>query len=298
MKERFGLSMVSKVLKGSKSKRVLDLGLNKLSTYGILSSYTEKDIQQLGLILQSEGYIESYTSSMNNLPLIRLTEKAIKVIKGEQNVYLRPIQAAAPSNWDKNTVQTRRSILLDQLMDLRRQFSNEEKLPPYMILSDSTLREIVDLIPLNKTELLSVVGMAQRKYDKYGERILNVTAAFTDEREKPREKTMVKPKNTSNSHITTYELFQDGKSINEIASIRSLSVQTIEDHLIKCHSEGFTINWDKLILEKYKDIIIKKIHELGASKLKPLKEALPDDVSYFQIKAVIASEQLTTRSIS
>src|SRR5690606_37330880 len=159
------------------------------STYGILRDYTEKDLQQLGLILQSEGYIESYTSHANNLPLVKLTDKAIKVIKGEQNVYLRPIQTAPQSNWDKNTVQTKRSVLMDHLIDLRREFSNEEKLPPYMILSDSTLREIVDQIPLNKTELLSIVGMAQRKYEKYGERILEVTASFANEREKSREKT-------------------------------------------------------------------------------------------------------------
>src|SRR5690606_21587273 len=131
-----------------------------------------------------------------------------------------------------------------------------------------------------------------------GERILEVTASFANEREKSREKTTFRQKNSSKSHITSYELFQDGKSIDEIASIRSLSVQTIEDHLIKCHSEGYTINWDKLIFEEYKEVIIQTIHELGASKLKPIKEALPEAVSYFQIKAVIAKEQMKARSIS
>jgi ATP-dependent DNA helicase RecQ len=298
MKERFGLSMVAKVLKGSKSKKVLDLALDKLSTYGILNDYTEKDIQQFGLILQSEGYIDSYTSSKNNLPLIRLTEKAIQVLKGEQNVYLRPIQTVSPSNWDKNTIQTQRSILLDRLYDLRKEFSIEEKLPPYMILSDSTLRAIVDQIPLNKTELLSVVGMAQRKYAKYGSRILEVTASFADEREKPREKTTFKQNQNNKSHVITYELFQEGKSIEEISSIRSLSTQTIEDHLIKCHSEGYAINWDELISQEYQSIIIQAVQDLGASKLKPIKEALPEEVTYFQIKAVIANEQRKVRPMS
>jgi ATP-dependent DNA helicase RecQ len=298
MKERFGLSMVVKVLKGSKSKKILDLAFDKLSTYGILNDYTEKDLQQLGLILQSEGYIESYTSPSNNLPLIRLTEKAIKVIKGEQNVYLRPIQTVPQSNWNKNTVQTQRSILLDRLYELRKEFSNEEKLPPYMILSDSTLREIVDQIPLNKTELLSVVGMTQRKYAKYGSRILEITASFSSERENPKEKTTFKQKHSNKSHVITYELFQEGKSIEEISSIRSFSVQTIEDHLIKCHSEGYAINWDKLIFKEYQSIIIQAINDLGATKLKPIKEALPEEVPYFQIKAVIAKEQMNVRSIS
>jgi ATP-dependent DNA helicase RecQ len=296
MKERFGLSMVAKVLKGSKSKKVLELSLDKLSTYGILADYTEKNLQQLGLILQSEGYIESYTSQ-NNLPLIRLTEKAIQVIKGEINVYLRPLQTAPQSNWNKNTEQTQRSILLDRLYDLRREFSNEEKLPPYMILSDSTLRAIVDQIPLSKTELLSVVGMAQRKYAKYGARILEVTASFANER-KTKEKTTYTQKHSNKSHVLTYELFQEGNSIEEIASNRGFSVQTIEDHLIKCHSEGYEINWNELISKEYQSIIIQAINDLGASKLKPIKDALPEEVSYFQIKAVIAKEQMKVRSIS
>jgi ATP-dependent DNA helicase RecQ len=297
MKERFGISMVAKVLKGSKSKKVLELALDQISTYGILNDYTENDLQQLGLILQAEGYIESYTSHKNNLPLIRLTEKAIQVIKGEQNVYLRPLQTVPQSNWNKNTVQTQRSILLDRLDDLRREFSNEEKLPPYMILSDSTLRSIMDQIPLNKTELLAIVGMTQVKYSKYGSSILEVTAPFANER-KTKEKTTYTRKHNNKSHVITYELLQDGKSIEEIASIRNFSVNTIEDHLVRCHSEDYPINWDELISEEYKDIIIQTIHELGASKLKPIKDALPEEVSYFQIKAVIAKEQMKARSIS
>ncbi len=295
MKERFGLSMVTKVLKGSKSKKIFDLALDKLSTYGILSDYTEKDLQQLGLILQAEGYIESYTSQKNNLPLIRLTEKAIQVIKGEQNVYLRPLQSVAQSNWSKNSTTNQRSVLIDRLDDLRREFSDEEKLPPYMILSDSTLRAIASQIPQDKRELLSIVGMTENKYAKYGSRILQVTASFADER---KDNTVNTRTNNNQSHVVTYELLQDGKSIEEIATIRALNIRTVEDHLVRCHSDGYVIIWDELISEEYHSIIVQTIHELGASKLKPLKEALPEEVSYFQIKAVIAKEQMKARSIS
>ncbi|SHE89738.1 ATP-dependent DNA helicase, RecQ-like [Seinonella peptonophila] len=293
MKERFGLSMVAKVLKGSKSKKVLKLGFDKLTTYGILQDYTEKDLQQLGLVLQAEGYLESYTPYDGYLPVIKLTEKAIQVIKGERNVYLQPLQAASQSNWSQYTIHTQRPMILDRLDDLRKEFSNEEKLPPYMILSDATLRAIADQIPQDQTELLSITGMTQHKNSKYGSRILTVTTSFVTERKKKAQnKTPERPKDSNPSHLVSFELFQSGKSIKEIASIRNLSANTIEDHLIRCHSEGYVMTWDKLIPEKYQDIILQTIQSLGASRLKPIKEALPDEVTYFQIKAVIAKAQL------
>lgn len=297
MKERFGLSMVAKVLKGSKSKKVFDLSFDRLPTYGILQDYTEKDLQQLGLILQAEGYLESYTSSYSSLPLVRLTPKAIQVIKGERNVYLRPLRHTSQSEW--STMRAQRSTLFDHLDDLRREFSNEEQLPPYMILPDSTLRAIADQIPLNETELLSIVGMTQHKIIKYGTRILEVTTPFAADRErKSQEKTPYIRKDANQSHLISYDFFQSGKSIEAIASIRGLSMKTIEDHLVRCHSEGYEIDWNTLIPQEYQDAILQAVHQLGASKLKPIKEALPDEVTYFQIKAVIAREQVAAGSAS
>lgn len=295
MKERFGLSMIAKVLKGSKSKRVMELAFNRLPTYGILREYTEKEIQLLALTLQAEGYIKTYNSATGSLPLIKLTDKAAQVLKGELNVYLRPLRTAVIT--EERQLRTKRSTLFDRLDDLRRVFSNEEQLPPYMILSDSTLRAMADRIPLNDTELLSMVGMTQHKVAKYGARILEITATFASEREQKVQSKAPMRKDINQSHLVTYDFFQSGKSIKEIASTRNMSNKTIEDHLVRCHSEGYDIPWDTIIPEEYQEAILQAVQELGASKLKPLKEALPAEVTYFQIKAVIAREQVAVSSI-
>lgn len=162
-----------------------------------------------------------------------------------------------------------------------------------MILADSTLREIADRIPLQKAELLDIVGMTERKYTKYGAKILTITAPFANERHiasTPRSQ-------GSKSHHQTYEYLQAGKSIEEIASIRNLSPTTIENHLIQCHNDGYKINWDQFIPENYRELMIETIRKLGATKLKPIKQALPDDITYLQIKAVIAQLQLENEQI-
>jgi ATP-dependent DNA helicase RecQ len=83
-------------------------------------------------------------------------------------------------------------------------------------------------------------------------------------------------------------MYEQGKSIKEIAKERELTHLTVENHIFRCVSEGHVVDLDRLIPKKFEGIILEKIKEIGAEKLKPLKEALPDEVDYTAIKAVIA----------
>ena len=79
-------------------------------------------------------------------------------------------------------------------------------------------------------------------------------------------------------------MFTSGKSMKEIANIRGLTVNTIENHLLYCFENGMPINLDSCVHTEYKDLIFDAIDKVGFEKLKPIKEILPDDVSYFDIK--------------
>lgn len=69
--------------------------------------------------------------------------------------------------------------------------------------------------------------------------------------------------------------------------MRKLKSLTVQDHLVRCYQEGHVVNWDALIPSQYESLIVSKIRELGAEKLKPLKDALPEEVDYAAIKAVL-----------
>jgi ATP-dependent DNA helicase RecQ len=168
MQERYGLSTVAKVLKGSKNKRIMEWRLDRIPTYGIMSNHTEKEIYHLCQMLTAEGYLDIQLSNQS-LPIAKLTLKAIDVLKGGQTVsQRRKILKDQP----KQTVHTHG--LFESLKMLRKQISEQEKLPPYMIFHDKTLKEMSVSLPQSERAMLEINGVGERKYHKYGSQFLTL----------------------------------------------------------------------------------------------------------------------------
>ena len=91
-----------------------------------------------------------------------------------------------------------------------------------------------------------------------------------------------------NTNILSYHLYNEGKSIDEIAKIRGFTRQTIENHLIKCYELGLEIDITKDIQTQFEKVIFDAIDEFGFSRLKILKENLPNKVTYFDIRYFVA----------
>lgn len=98
--------------------------------------------------------------------------------------------------------------------------------------------------------------------------------------------------------MVSYNLYLEGNSISTIAKIRNLKRQTIESHLIKCYELGMDINLEKDIQIQYKDDILNAIHTLGTEKLRPIKDAVPSQVSYLDIQYYIIFEKINNSSTS
>jgi len=86
MREQFGVTLIASVLKGSKNKKVLQRGFDKLPTYGLLQNYTEKEILHLIKVLVAEGYLDL---TEGQYPVARLSPGAALVLKGQQRVFLK-----------------------------------------------------------------------------------------------------------------------------------------------------------------------------------------------------------------
>ena len=281
MKERFGSSLVADVLKGSKNKRVLELGFDNLSTYGIIKEYSVKEIKDLINLFIAEEYL--YLAG-TEYPIVKLREKAAPVLKGTQKVFQKIAKKKQKLEIDNS--------LFEMLRSLRRQIAQREKVPPYVIFSDSTLKEMSEFCPIDEKSLLSIKGVGEVKLQRYGNEFLNtIKQYFKESGKKPPEISTAqcepKPQEDVPSHIISLNMYKNGASLKEIASIRELKEITIQDHLIKCQIEGQDVDLSPLIPEKYKSLIIEKIKELGGEKLKPIKDALPDEVDYMAIKAVL-----------
>lgn len=282
MKQRFGSSMVADVLKGSKNKKVIERGFDVLSTYGILKEYSIDEIKDLIGFLVAEEYL---CLSGTEYPVVKLTKKAAPVLKGEEKVYHR-----APK---KEYVPEEDNRLFEMLRSVRRKFADEEKVPPYIIFSDSTLHEMSKYCPEDENSMLSIKGVGEMKLKRYGNEFLTAIKNYCAENGHPSiDETAIGEVQFADdgkipSHIISLNMYKSGKRIKEIASIRGLKEVTVQDHLIRCFQEGMDVDLEPLVPPQLKDMILKKINELGCEKLKPLKEALPDEVDYMAIKVMV-----------
>jgi len=75
--------------------------------------------------------------------------------------------------------------------------------------------------------------------------------------------------------------------MSEIASTRGLSRITIENHLVTCAKDGFDLEWETFLPKEKLELIYQAIESTGAEKLKPIKENVPEDISYFMIKLAL-----------
>lgn len=287
MKERYGLTLVADVLKGSKNRRVMECNFNKLSTYGIMKEYSVKEIKDLINLFISEDYI---SLSGTEYPVLRLKPKAGPVLKGTEKVFQRI------------TVRKQRfeedGSLFEVLRAKRRSIAEREKMPPYVIFSDSTLREMSAICPTDKESMLLIKGVGEAKLKKYGEEFISTIKEYLKEKggELPENGTPVygSPENEEKvpSHIISLNMYKEGLNIREIAKMREMKEVTIQDHLIRCFKEGLPVDLSSFIPEKYEQLILQKIRELGTQKLKPIKDALPEDIDYMAIKAAMCKFSL------
>ncbi|MBS4195971.1 DNA helicase RecQ [Lederbergia citri] len=284
MNERFGKTMITKVLTGSADKKIKSFGFDQLSTFGIMKERTQKEVSEFIDFLTAEGYLQP---TDGQYPILMLTESAGNVLRGNEPVMRKEKVRIAQIVADND--------LFERLRELRREFAEKEKVPPYVIFSDATLREMSAVLPQTENELLQIKGIGERKLEAYGADFLSIINAYCKEKgfeRKPIVTMKVERKTASkstkeSSHLVTYQMLQDGMGIDEIAQERELSERTVESHLIKCDEEGHEIDWDQFIPSQYEEIIQQAVEEAESTRLTPIKELLPDEVSFFMIRAFL-----------
>lgn len=178
MRERFGVSLVASVLKGSQNKKVLQYGFEKLPTYGMLRTQTEKQISELINVFIAEGYL---ALSEGQYPVVRLQPLAVEVLKSREQVMLRapePTAASRPSgssrrrSYDDGPSAVNETVF-EQLRLIRRDLAEKEHVPSYIIFNDATLREMSVVCPTREADMLKIKGVGEVKYRKYGKPFLD-----------------------------------------------------------------------------------------------------------------------------
>ena len=180
--ERYGASMITSIVRGERTDRIIRAGHDALPVFGLLSNVDEKSIK--GLIQQfvASGYLRS---SSGKYPVLSLTAGAEEVLGGHKEVEEIRQHVSVPSRTSRSTSTTLRGKssfgsggLFEHLRQHRKCLAEEAGLRPYLIFPDTVLIDLANLRPTTLGEFGNVKGVGEAKLKKYGLSFLQAIAEY------------------------------------------------------------------------------------------------------------------------
>ena len=180
--ERYGASMITSIVRGERTDRIMRAGHDALPVFGLLSNVDEKSIK--GLIQQfvASGYLRS---SSGKYPVLSLTAGAEEVLAGHKEVEEIRQHVSVPSRTSRSTSTTSRgksssgsSGLFEHLRQHRKRLAEKAGLRPYLIFPDTVLIDLANLRPTTLGEFGNVKGVGEAKLKKYGLSFLQAIAEY------------------------------------------------------------------------------------------------------------------------
>ena len=142
---------------------------------------------------------------------------------------------------------------------------------------------------------MMIKGLGLKKYESYGEVFLKVITDYCIKNGVSsiisRDEKIVR-EDLVDRYKSTYNCYQEGLSLEEISKTRNFTINTIIEHLSKCEEQGQTVNWSRFLTPIKEEKILEVINRIGFERLKPIKELLPEEFTYEDIKVVIAKNGL------
>ena len=168
-----GASVVARTLRGSRDKRILEMGLDSLPTYGLMKDHGRSEIHSMLDHLEAEGYIQSEQEYQT----LFLTQKAARVLFHGEQVVMKMERQLQPSQ-EEQRLTAENADLFDVLKELRFQLAKEAGVPAFVIFSNATLVDMAQKQPKTLSEFKRVSGVGEIKAAWYGEAFLSKIRSY------------------------------------------------------------------------------------------------------------------------
>ena len=179
-RQRYGINVILDTVHGANTAKIRQYKMDKNPCYGTLAKVPVWRLRQIFNHLLLEEYL---TTTSDEYMLVKLTEKSDSLLEGKVSVSMK--MAKEQEKTEKIAVKKKKKTagvllsneqeaLFEKLRQLRMEIAKEEKVPPYIVFSDKTLVHMCQVRPENKAQMLKVSGVGEFKYQKYGERFLEV----------------------------------------------------------------------------------------------------------------------------
>jgi len=303
VEQRFGANHVAQVLTGSAAKRILDLGHDRLSTYGLLSENPQAAVTDWIEQLVGQEFLERW----GEYSVLRITEPGRKVLRGEITPAL--VQTSAPQKKSTTSRDDWAGVdtgLFESLRNLRREVAEERHVPPFVIFHDASLREMARQRPSTVAAFGKIPGIGQKKLSDYGQLFVDRIVGHCTELGVDMDQTgqaapvVMPPKSgpakmANKAKLEAFKMFAAGQTVDQVAEKIGRAPSTTSGYLgeyIQEHRVTDPTPWvDAAIVEKIRDAA----NEVGAlERVAPMKETLDDDITYEQIRVVVECLRVET----
>ncbi|MFK0572390.1 DNA helicase RecQ [Endozoicomonas sp.] len=296
--QMFGTSYLIDVLRGSKSKKVIEKRHDQLSVYGIGAELSKPQWLQLARTLMQKNYI----LQDQEFGSLKLTSNARPILKGEQQIEIRLTQKRDFSEkaTRKQTDLDYNRGLFEQLRSCRKSLADEENVPPYVIFSDKTLVEMSAWFPQSNESLLQINGVGSVKLNRYGDAFLREIIEFCQAHQiteipnynrasAPSQITRERKTYPSGRHVAVGEKFAEVNCLDEMLNHFEIKLSTLLGHLHKYHTEVADLPFSDAFIRKsglspdQQERVMQVFQEHGTERLRSVFEALQEQVYYDEL---------------
>ncbi len=290
-----GLNHVVEVLTGADTEKVRKWNHNQLSTYGIGKEMSRTEWLSVGRQLIRLRYVQQNHEKFN---VLELTDEGLRVVKERVAVHLsKPQVVAEPMKHGVGEIACDEQ-LFERLRELRKRLADERNVAAYIVFSDVSLRQMARNYPTKPDEFVRISGVGEKKLNEFGglfmseiERYLQTNPRRKFSNEPSQSPSTPKPKRLNETTKESLKLFYSGKSIEEIARLRTLATSTIESHLLAAVNAGEELQINQIIPSDVHEEIAAAFAKLGFSNLTGVYELLGGKFSYGVLRLFRAIKQ-------
>ena len=304
LKESFGAEYTAQVLTGSREERILHNGHEQLSTWGLLSEHGKRSTRDWIEQLAGQGFL-ARTGDDPKYQVLTVTPEGRRVLRGELVPrLLRPAPSAREAKVSTASWEGVDRGLFEALRTWRKERAAQRGLPPFVVFSDATLRNLARCRPSSASRMLQVHGIGQVKAAEYGEDVVRVigeycaaSGAALDQFGEGSAR-LERPASGSDSSFSASsgsvakqrarQLFLQGKSIDEVCQAVDRKRSTTTDYLAELIAdEGISDPSHWLDGELFARIR-EAARQHGLDRLKPLFDHFEGQVSYDELRIAVA----------
>ena len=272
LQEKEALGLVIDVLRGSNNQQVFEKGYQHIKTFGAAKDISWRDLQQYIIQLLNQGVLEIWFHQGGRLLLTSQAKQVLFAGKQIKLATLSKLQAKTKEVKETSAVKTKE--LFEKLRVLRAIYAKDMGVPAYVIFSDASLKDMEQKKPTTMQGFSKISGVGKAKLEKYAAAFIKIITKHQDGNATKLP-----------THQKSYNLFQEGLSITQIAHKRGITENTVYTHLIKINEMGTPLDLHQFInsSEILKIQQAKKVLE-NPDSLKAYFEYFEEKMPYHKIK--------------